>query len=104
MTSYVTGSQFELPWGRHKRFQEKISSRTPMKFRTQLEFEVSTARYNEAVRSVWTRVTGVVFVNGFNLESPKKSVPKKYLRFSIFPVIIVSGPCLAIFWIMAYLF
>lgn len=62
MTSYVTGSQFELPWGRHKRFQEKISSRTPMKFRTQLEFEVSTARYNEAVRSVWTRVTGVVLM------------------------------------------
>ena len=49
MTSYVTGSQFELSWGRHKRFQEKISSRTPMKSRTQLEFEVSTARYNEAV-------------------------------------------------------
>lgn len=62
MTSYVTGSQFELSWGRHKRFQEKISSRTPMKFRTQLEFEVSTARYNEAVRSVWTRVTGVVLM------------------------------------------
>ena len=33
-----------------------------MKFRTQLEFEVSTARYNEAVRSVWTRVTGVVLM------------------------------------------
>ena len=62
MTSYVTGSQFELSWGRHKRFQEKISSRTSMKFRTQLEFEVSTARYNEAVRSVWTRVTGVVLM------------------------------------------
>ena len=62
MTSYVTGSQFELSGGRHKRFQEKISSRTPMKFRTQLEFEVSTARYNEAVRSVWTRVTGVVLM------------------------------------------
>lgn len=62
MTSYVTGSQFELSWGRHKRFQEKISSRTPMKFRTQVEFEVSTARYNEAVRSVWTRVTGVVLM------------------------------------------
>ena len=62
MTSYVTGSQFELSWGRHKRFQEKISSRTPLKFRTQLELEVSTSRYNEAVRSVWTRVTGVVLM------------------------------------------